>query len=159
LVPPMKHVTVNLTITNSTDQPSGRFYVPIPVDYREGLMMASVNSSKHLVSAELWTGTIPETVTKPSGQFELLKQWPVPSANSSGVEDPSFVWGPIHKWGYFTFLILDQEEKFTESFNVTVDIRFYNYWDINSLFVSQGSQSYSITAFMGASTVPLATRR
>jgi hypothetical protein len=147
LVPPMKHVTVNLTITNSTNPPSGRFYIPIPVDYREGLMMASVNSSKHLVSAELWTGTIPETVARPSPPFELWKQWPIPSANSSGVEDPSFVWGPIYKWAYFTFLILDQEETFTESFNVTVDIRFYNYWDIKSLFVSEGSQSYNITTF------------
>jgi len=145
--PPIKHVTVNVTITNSTDTPSGRFYIPIPPDYREGLMLASVNSSKHLVSAEFWTGIIPETVTKPSAPFELWKQWPIQSVNSSGVENPSFVWGPICKWGYFTFLILDQEETFTENFNVTVDIRFYNYWDIQSLFVSEGSQIYNITTF------------
>jgi len=152
LVPPIKHVTVNLTITNSTDPPSGRFYMHIPVDYREGLMMASVNSSKQLVSAELWTGTIPETVTKPSRPFELWKQWPIPSANSSGVENPSFVW-QIDNAGYFTFMILDQEETFTKSFNVTVDIRFYNYWDIKSLYVSEGSQSYNITTF--SETFPL----
>jgi hypothetical protein len=147
LVPPIKHLTVNLTITNSTDPPSCRFYIPIPVDYREGLMMASVNSSKHLVSAELWTGTIPETVTNPSRPFELWKQWPIPSENSSGVENPSFVWGPICKWGYFTFLILDREETFTESFNVTVDVKFYDYWDIKSLFIPEGSEIYKITAF------------
>ena len=145
--PPLKHVTVNVTITNSTSPPSGRFYIPIPPDYREGLMMATVNSSKHLVRAEFWTGRIPETVITPSGPFELWKQWPIQSVNSSGVENPAFVWGPICKWGYFTFLIIDQEETFTESFNVTVDIRFYNYWDMQSLFVSEGSQIYNITTF------------
>jgi len=146
LTPPIKQLKINMTVTNSTSPSSGRFYMSIPVDYREGLMMASVNSSRHLVSAEFWTGTIPETVTKPSRPSELWKQWPIPSANSSSVENPSFVW-QIDKAGYFTFLIVDQEETFTESFNVTVDVRFYNYWDIKSLYVSEGSQSYNITTF------------
>jgi hypothetical protein len=145
--PPIKHVTVNLTITNSTGPSSGRFYMPIPVDYREGLMMASVNSSKHLVSIELWQGVIPETMsTRQSETFKPVKQWPIPSANSSGVENPSFVW-QINKWAYFTFLIVDREETFKESFNVTVDVRFYNYWDIQALFIPEGSEIYNITAF------------
>jgi hypothetical protein len=146
LVPPIKQLKINVTVTNSTSPSIGRFYIPIPVDYREGLMRASVNSSKHLVSAELWTGTIPETVTKPSRPFELWKQWPIPSANTSGVENPSFVW-QIDKAGYFTLMIVDQEETFKESFNVTVDIRFYNYWSKQSLFVSEDSQIYNITTF------------
>ncbi len=150
--PPLKHVIVNLTITNATDPPSSKFHIPIPVDYREGLMMASVNSSKHLVSVELWQGIIPEVVTNPSGTYRPLKQWPIQSANGSGVENPSFVW-QINKWGYFTFFVVDREEAFTESFNVTVDIRFYNYWDIKSLFVSKGTQICNITAF--TETFPL----
>jgi hypothetical protein len=143
--PPIKHVTVNLTITNSTDPASGKFHIPIPVDYREGLMMASVNSSEHLVSAELWKGIIPEVVTNPSGTYRPLKEWPIQAANSSGVENPSFVW-QVDKWGYFTFFVVDREEIFTKNFNVTVDIRFYNYWDIRSLFVPQGSENYNFTA-------------
>jgi hypothetical protein len=145
-VPPIKQLTINVAVTNSTDPSSGKFYIPIPVDYREGLMMASVNSSKHLVSVELWKGIIPEVVTNPSGTYRPVKQWPIQSANSSGVENPSFVW-QINKWGYFTFFVVDREETFGESFNVTVDIRFYNYWDIKSLFVSEGSEIYNITAF------------
>jgi hypothetical protein len=144
--PPIKQLTINVTVTNSTDPSSGKFYIPIPVDYREGLMIASVNSSKHLVSVELWKGIIPEVVTNPSGTYRPVKQWPIQSANSSGVENPSFVW-QINKWGYFTFFVVDREETFGESFNVTVDIRFYNYWDIKSLFVSEGSEIYNITAF------------
>jgi hypothetical protein len=143
--PPIKHVEINLTITNETYPSSGKFYIPIPVDYREGLMMASLNSSKHLVKAELWKGIIPENFT--ANRLEkpkLVKEWPVQSANKSGVENPSFVW-LVDRAGYFTFLITDQEETFNVSFNVTVDIRFYNYWDIESLFVSQGLETYNIT--------------
>ncbi|MFX1518191.1 MAG: ArnT family glycosyltransferase [Promethearchaeota archaeon] len=144
--PPIKHVTINLTIANETYPSSGKFYMPIPVDYKEGLMMASVNSCKHLVDVELWNGIIPETMsTSPLEKSKLVKKWPIQSANSSGVENPSFIW-QINKAGYFTFLIVDREETFKESFNVTVDIRFYNYWDIKSLFISEGLEIYNITA-------------
>ena len=146
--PPMKHVTVNLTVTNSTDLASGKFYMPIPVDYKGGLMVASVNSSKHLVSVELWKGIITEVVTSPSGTYRPLEQWPIQSANSAGVENPSFVW-QINTCGYFTFFVVDQGETFEESFNVTVDINFYNYWDIQSLFIPEGSETYNITTFNG----------
>jgi len=143
--PPMKHVEINLTITNDTYPSSGKFYMPIPVDYREGLMVASVNSSKHLVNVELWKEIILEHYnTNKLHQPELLKEWPTQSANNSGVENPSFIW-QIDRAGYFTFLITDQEEKYTGNFNVTVDIRFYNYWDKTSLFIPQGSETYNIT--------------
>jgi hypothetical protein len=145
--PPLKHVTINVTVTNSTGSSSGKFYIPIPVDYKEGLMMGSVNSSKHLVDIELWNGIIPETMSaSPLEKSKLVKKWPIQSANSSGVENPSFVL-QINRAGYFTFLIVDREETFKESFNVTVDIRFYNYWDIKSLFIPEGSEIYNITAF------------
>lgn len=144
--PPIKQLTVNVTVTNSTSLPSGKFHLPVPVDYREGLMMVSVNSSKHLVSVELWQGIIPEVVTNPSGTYSPLKQWPIQTSNSVGVENPSFVW-QIDKWGYFTLFVVDQEETFEENFTVTVDIQVYNYWDINSLFISEGSEIHDITSF------------
>lgn len=134
--PPLKQVTVNLTITNATALPSAKLHMPIPCDYREGLMIVSVDSANHSASIELWQGIIPEVVTNPSGTYKPLKQWPETSANEPGAEDPSFVW-QINKWGYFTLFVIDREETFTESFNVTVDIRFYNYWDVKSLFASE----------------------
>ena len=100
-------------------------------------MTASVNSSTHLVSAELWKGIIPEVVTNPSGTYRPLKQWSSQADSSSGVENQSYEW-QIDKWGYFTFFVVDQEEIFKESFNVTVDMRFYNYWDMQSLFIPEG---------------------
>jgi hypothetical protein len=135
--PPMKHVTVNVTVTNSTGLASGKFYMPVPVDYNGGSMMASINSSKHLVSVELWKGIIPEVVATPSGTYGPLKQWPIQSANSSGVENPSFMW-QINECGYFTFFVVGQGETFEESFNLIVDITFYNYWDTQSLSISEG---------------------
>jgi hypothetical protein len=146
LAPPIKQLTVNVTVTNATSPASGKFHMPVPVDYREGLMMVSVNSSKHLVSAELWQGIIPEVVTNPSGTYVPLVQWPVQPAGGAGFENPSFVWR-IDKWGYFTFFVINQEETYEESFNVTVNIRVYNYWDIQSLFISEGPEAYSITSF------------
>ena len=144
--PPINHVTVNLTITNSTYPSSGKFYLPIPVDYKTGLMMTSVNSSKRLVNVELWNGIIPETMnTNPLDKSKLVEKWPLPSANSTDIENPSFVW-QVNRAGYFTFLITNREDATNESFNVTVDIRFYNYWDIKSLFVPQGSEIYNFTA-------------
>jgi hypothetical protein len=144
--PPIKQLTVNVTVTNSTSVPNGKFHLPVPADYREGLMMVSVNSSKRLVSVELWQGEIPEVVTNPSGTYIPLKQWPIQTDSSVGVENPSFVW-QINKWGYFTLFVVDQEETFEENVTVTVDIQVYNYWDINSLFISEGSEIHDITSF------------
>ncbi|MEJ5327809.1 MAG: hypothetical protein WHU54_06135 [Candidatus Bathyarchaeia archaeon] len=134
--PPLKHVTVNLTITNSTTLPSGKLHMPIPVDYREGVMIVSVNSANHSVSIELWQGIIPDVVTNPSGTYRPLKQGPEQPANSTGAADPALMW-QINKWGYFTIFVIDREERFTENFNVTVDIRFYNYWDVKTLSASE----------------------
>jgi hypothetical protein len=129
-------------VTKSTSPSSGKFHIPVPVDYRGGLMTVTVNSSKHPVSVELWKGIIPEVVTNPSGTYVPLKQWPSQSANS--VENPSFIW-QIDKWGYFTIFVVNHEEL-EGDFDVTVDIKVYNYWDVQSLFVSEGSKFYSITS-------------
>lgn len=136
LTPPLKHVTVNLTITNSTTLPSGKLHMPIPVDYREGVMTVSVNSANHSVSIELWQGIIPDVVTNPSGTYRPLKQWPEQTANSTGAKDPLLLW-QINKWGYFTIFVISRDKTFTGNFSVTVDIRFYNYWDARALSVSK----------------------
>ena len=133
LVPPIKKLTINMTVTNSTNPSSCKFYIPIPVDYKEGLMMVSVNSSNHLVSVELWNEIIPETANANLlEKSTLVKKLPMASANSSGVDSPSFSW-QVNKWGYFTFLIVNREGTFKESFSVTVVISFYNYWDKESM--------------------------
>jgi hypothetical protein len=151
--PPIKQVKINLTITNETSPPSGKFYIPIPVDYSEGLMMTSVNSCTHSVNVELWNGIVPENMsTDQLEKSELVKQWPSQSTNKSSVENPSFVW-QVDRSGYFTFLIADQEKAFKGIFNVTMDIRFYNYWDKNQLFVNEGSTIYDVST--SSETFPL----
>jgi hypothetical protein len=150
LVPPTKHVKINLTITNNSDLSFGKFYLPIPVDYGGGLMMASVNSYGHSVNIELWNGIHSEE-TNSTGQENLVaKRWPQ-SISNSGVENPSFVW-QIDKAGYFTFSVFDRK-SFDVNFNVTVDIRFCNYWDIKSLFISKDVEIYNAT--MSDETFPL----
>jgi hypothetical protein len=125
-VAPMKYVTINLTMTNNTIPYSCQLYMPIPVDYREGLMVASVNSNSHLVDVELWNGLIPLGInTNPLEKFTLVEKWHIQSATSSGIEDSSFVW-QIDRAGYFTIRIIDREETFKENFNVTVKLGFFN---------------------------------
>ncbi len=129
--PPIKQVTINLSVTNNTYPYLGKLYVPVPADYREGLMVFSIDSCQ-LVDIELWTGLIPaEMITNPLGGFMFVKKWSTESSNSSGVENPSFEW-QIDRAGYFTFRIVDKEETFTDNFNITLDLRFYNYWELKS---------------------------
>ncbi|UCE95893.1 MAG: hypothetical protein JSV51_09390, partial [Candidatus Bathyarchaeota archaeon] len=72
--PPIKHVTINATATNNTYPYIGRLYMPLPVDYREGKMIFSVNSSQSL-EVELWTGLIPaEMIAEPVGEFMFVKK-------------------------------------------------------------------------------------
>jgi hypothetical protein len=149
-VPPTKHVEINLTITNNSDLPSGEFCLPIPVDYGAGLMMASVNSYGHSVGIELLSGIYSEEMNTTTKDNLLVKRWPQP-INSTGVENPSFAW-QINETGYFTFQVFDRK-SFGENFNVTVDIRFCNYWDIKSLFISQDVKTYNAT--ISEETFPL----
>jgi hypothetical protein len=119
--PPIKHVTINATVTNNS-----RLYMPLPVDYREGKMELSVNSYQSL-EVELWTGLIPaEKIADPflSGEFIFV--------NKTWVENPSFKWQPIDRAGYFTFKIIDRDETLTEDFDITLDLRFSNYWELET---------------------------
>jgi hypothetical protein len=106
--PPIKHAVINLTVTNNT-----YLYVPIPVDYRNGSVVFSVNSSQLVV--ELWAGLYPAESIFPS---------PIVTAQGEGN------W-TIDRAGYFTFQIIDRE-TFTKNFNVTFDLRFYNCWELES---------------------------
>jgi hypothetical protein len=126
--PPIKHVTINATATNNTHPYIGRLYMPLPVDYREGKLLLSVNSCRSL-EVELWTGLIPtEIMAEPTEEFMFIEKWFIQSNNSSGFENQSFEW-QINRAGYFTFRIIDREETTPEDSSVTLDLKFYNYWE------------------------------
>ena len=130
--PPIKHVTINATATNNTHPYIGRLYMSLPVDYREGKMIFSANSYQSL-EVELWTGLIPaEMIADPVGEFIFVKKWFIQSNNSSDIENPSFEW-QVDRAGYFTFRIVNREETTAEDFGVTLDLKFYNYWELQSL--------------------------
>lgn len=130
--PPIKHATINITTTNNMYPYIGKLYLPIPVDYREGLLVVSVNSCR-LIDVELWNGLIPaEMITNPSEGFMFVKKWSIGSGNGSNVKSISFEW-QIDKAGYFTFRIIDKGETPIEDFNITLDLRFYNYWELKFL--------------------------
>jgi hypothetical protein len=102
--------------------------MPLPVDYREGKLLLSVNSCRSL-EVELWTGLIPtEIMAEPTEEFMFIEKWFIQSNNSSGFENQSFEW-QINRAGYFTFRIIDREETTPEDSSVTLDLKFYNYWE------------------------------
>ncbi len=130
-VPPIKHITVNLAVINKTSSRVGSLFVPVPVDYRGGLLAFSVSSCRW-VDVELWRGLVPvETITNPSSEFMFVKKWSVKPINSSIIENNLFDW-IIDRAGYFTFRIVDREEAFASDFQVTLDLRFLNYWELKA---------------------------
>jgi len=127
--PPIKHVKINLTVVNEAGLTSGRFYIPVPTDYRGGLMTFSVNCT-HGLDVELWKGMLPRNGDAGIfGDVEFVKKWSISCANSSGFEEAPFSW-QIDKAGYFTFLVTCCEGVFEGSFNVDVDLEFYSYWEV-----------------------------
>ena len=126
LVTPIKQVSVNLTVINTTSPSMGKCYVPIPVDYRNGTLAAFVNSSKP-VDLEFWNGLIlTDTVDPASENFMIAKS---PYANATSTGPYSFQWH-IDKAGYFTIRVINKEETFQDPFIVTINIMFYNSWDL-----------------------------
>ena len=109
-IPPMKHVVVNLTVASN----NARIFVPIPVDYRNGSMVFSLNSSNAVI--ELWAGLYPA---------EMVFPYPIVTATGNGS------WPTINRAGYFTFQIIDKD-SFTDDFNATLDLKFFNYWELAS---------------------------
>jgi hypothetical protein len=120
MIPPLKDQTINLTITNSTQPSMGEFCLSIPVDYRGGLMIATINSSNP-VNVTLWNGLVPigdiqSSLEKP------IRTWSGLCNNTLGFENSGFIWR-TQKAGYYTFVVVASEK--TGGFNVTVDLRFY----------------------------------
>ena len=94
-------------------------------------MELSVSSYQSL-EVELWTRLVPAEMTaNPSGEFMFVKKGSVQSSNSSVVENPSFEW-QIDRAGYFTLRIVAVGETFMENFNVTLDLRFLNCWELEA---------------------------
>jgi hypothetical protein len=115
--PPIKHVVINLTVTENTSRYIAKLYVPIPVDYGNGSMVFSVNGRQLVV--ELWAGLYPA---------EKIFPYPIVTARGDGN------WSHIDRAGYFTFTFqpVDGGETFTENSNITFDLRFYNCWELMS---------------------------
>ncbi len=105
---PPTNVTIDLTYPSMVS-----FRMPIPVDYRERRMSVSVNSPQSVSVILEWNGVVPE---------EKIRLEPSDSVQFGST---SFVWKSIHKAGNFTFSI-HTDGKEAESFEVTLDIRFYN---------------------------------
>jgi hypothetical protein len=125
MVPPLKQLTVNVTIVNNTYQDFGEFYLPIPVDYRGGTITASANSSKP-IQIELWNELVTtEKIENPAVNFMIAKSHVV---NSSGIGNFTLNWR-IDRAGYFTIRIVDNEQSLDTAFNVTLNLTFRNYWE------------------------------
>jgi hypothetical protein len=121
LVPPLQHMTVNLTATNDTYPCVGKFYLPIPVDYRGKTIVASINNSKP-IRIELWTQAIPiDKLQKPSEQ-EFM--WVAQSPFINGSQQTSLTWH-IDRAGYFTIRIVDKEENLENPFILTLNLGFF----------------------------------
>jgi hypothetical protein len=90
-------------------------------------MAASVNTSKP-IDLQLWTGLIPtQKIETPTETSMFIVEWLLGGNNSAAAR--SFSW-QIDLAGYFTVRI-SNEEHLQGSFNVTVNLQFYNQWDLN----------------------------
>ncbi|MEM2379360.1 MAG: hypothetical protein QXJ66_06240 [Candidatus Methanomethylicia archaeon] len=127
LVPPLKKLKLNITILNITQPPSGRIYLPIPCDYARGQIHVWVNSSNKLVSIELWEGIINLNVINWWEKYNVKSRSP-PLSIGLGAKNPELIWN-IDKGGYLTLMIVAWE-PIAHPFNVTVNIEFYNKWEI-----------------------------
>jgi hypothetical protein len=130
MVAPIKSSTVNLTITNSTYTYVSKCYLPIPVDYRTGIITVSVNSSKP-INIELWNGTIPtDQIEHPvdnfAKNFMIAKSAVTDSSNSA----MSLLQWHIDKAGYFTIRVIDKEENLDYAYNIALNITFRNFLEM-----------------------------
>jgi hypothetical protein len=125
MVPPTRNVTFNFTLTNSTYPREGKFWLPVPVDYRKGVITASFNSSDPL-DIQLWYGQVPaDQIEKPSKSYLLLAHWSIQCGNTLNAGNSSFTWQVTYA-GYLTFIVFDKEKSLQPAFNVTVNLSFQN---------------------------------
>jgi hypothetical protein len=107
--PPLKHVTLNLTLTNSNSS-NAKLCLPIPVDYRNGTLTLKVDGADLYI--RLWN---------PQGEYV---------APDKSTENQS-KWS-IDRAGYFT-LTFPAEEVLTDDLNVTLDWTYSNpIWELSS---------------------------
>jgi len=127
---PIKSITLNLEISNNTYPYSTQFYLPLPVDYRNGTMGAYVNSSRQLM-IQLWSGLVPANeINKLSENREPIIQWVTQHNENSSIITPSFIW-PVDKSGYFTFRVLSKETDLQSPLNITLHLKFYSFLELN----------------------------
>lgn len=125
MFPPLRHLSFNVSITDTAQSNMGKFHMPIPVDYRGGMMVASVSSCKP-INVTLWN-EIKTTESKRTAEYlskepYFVKEWTGLCNNTAGLEESGFIWR-IEKAGHFTFFVTPLEK--TGAYNVTVDLRFY----------------------------------
>jgi hypothetical protein len=128
LAPPLKHVTVNLTISDTSKVT--QCYVPIPVDYRAGNITMEVICSKPL-GIELWNEVIPTNqmenpMESPSKNFIIANSTLVTGFD---VPAPVLSW-VIDKGGYFTIRLVDREKSLWEPINLVLNIYLYSPYDL-----------------------------
>jgi len=149
LIAPLKHQTVNLTLLNTSNETRiAAFYIPFPVDYREGNITVSANSPTYL-DLELWNKIIPAdqlhlwrpAEEKPDGNF-IIEHSPFTENFTIGSPNRDFAmrqsimsWqgvegGGIDKAGYFTIRVLNRNQNWNETLEITVNIWFYNFYDL-----------------------------
>jgi hypothetical protein len=127
LVPPLKELKLNITISNVTQPSTGGIYIAIPCDYVGGQMHAWIAPLNKLVSIELRKGLIE------------IKARRSPLSIGLEAKNPGFVWD-IHSGGYYTLLVVARE-KDSRPFNVTLYIKFYNKWETNEMFLNTGRKA------------------
>ena len=139
VVAPLKQKLVTLPILNMSTTNDTRVcavcYIPLPVDYGKGNITVTVMSTAPL-DLELWKEKIPED------QLQELNSTAITDRNSDTymIENSNFTsvlsWQGLYdkgidNVGYFTIRVLDRIGNFTEP-NVTLDIHFYNLYDLAS---------------------------
>ena len=126
MIAPIKHQTFNLNVNNDTDPIMGKCFIPLPVDYRNGLITVSVNSSKP-VDLELWYGVAHTDKIVTTDDLYMVAKSEYSNDTSVG---PFTMEGNITRAGYFTLRVIDKENSFQHAFNATVTLTFYTFWDL-----------------------------
>lgn len=122
LIPPIKQLTVNLTILSGIHPQHRRIHIPIPIDYRGGFMVISMESCGHIINLELRRG-----IASNNRETQIVKRW------SSASNAPSLFAWRIDEAGYFTLFIFS-DEQLEENLNVSMCIHFFSCWEVDSKF-------------------------
>jgi hypothetical protein len=143
LIAPLKYQNVTLIISkasNPQDPQVAACYMPFPVDYRKGnitVTIVSINCTTHL-DLQLWKGIIPADQLPLPYPDETDNRFIV--ANSPVTDDfnnpmSNLSWQGkdnegIDTPGYFIIRVLDRNEAHNQPIEVTLDIRFYSFYDL-----------------------------